>query len=48
MGHFYRVRVGRAPSPEAAQRLAGQLRDRNGFQQTFVVRIDPQNGPQVQ
>jgi rare lipoprotein A len=48
MGHFYRVRVGRAPSPEAAQRLAGQLRDSNGFQQTFVVRIDPQNGPQVQ
>lgn len=38
-GHFYRVRVGRVPSPDAAQQLAQQLRDDDGFQ-TFVVRLD--------
>jgi rare lipoprotein A len=38
-GHFYRVRVGRVPSPDAAQQLAQQLRDADGFQ-TFVVRLD--------
>lgn len=42
-GHFYRVRVGRVPSPDAAQQLAGQLRTSNGFQ-TFVVRLDQING----
>jgi rare lipoprotein A len=41
-GHFYRVRVGRVPSPDAAQRLAAQLRDTDGFQ-TFVVRLDLAN-----
>jgi peptidoglycan lytic transglycosylase len=38
-GHFYRVRVGRVPNPDAAQRLAAQLRATDGFQ-TFVVRLD--------
>lgn len=38
-GHFYRVRVGRVASPEAAQELAAQLRNREGFQ-TFVIRLD--------
>jgi peptidoglycan lytic transglycosylase len=38
-GHFYRVRVGRVSSPDAAQRLAQQLRDGDGFQ-TFVMRLD--------
>jgi rare lipoprotein A len=38
-GHFYRVRVGRMPTPEAAQRLAAQLKDSDGFQ-TFVMRLD--------
>jgi rare lipoprotein A len=37
--HFYRVRVGRAPSTEAAQKLAAQLRSSDHFQ-TFVVRLD--------
>jgi rare lipoprotein A len=41
-GHFYRVRVGRVPNPDAAQRLAAQLRDTDGFQ-TFVVRLDLAN-----
>jgi rare lipoprotein A len=41
-GHFYRVRVGRAPSPDAAQQLAAQLRASDGFQ-TFVVRLDQIN-----
>jgi len=41
-GHFYRVRVGRVPSPDAAQHLAAQLRDADGFQ-TFVVRLDLAN-----
>ena len=38
-GHFYRVRVGRVPNPDAAQQLAAQLRNSDGFQ-TFVVRLD--------
>jgi rare lipoprotein A len=42
-GHFYRVRVGRVPSPDAAQQLAGQLRTSDGFQ-TFVVRLDQTDG----
>jgi rare lipoprotein A len=41
-GHFYRVRVGEVPSPEAAQELAAQLRNSDGFQ-TFVVRLDSPN-----
>ncbi len=41
-GHFYRVRVGRAPSPDVAQQLAAQLRNSDGFQ-TFVIRLDPPN-----
>jgi rare lipoprotein A len=42
-GHFYRVRVGRVPSPDAAQQLAAQLRASDGFQ-TFVMRLDQVNG----
>jgi rare lipoprotein A len=38
-GHFYRVRVGRVPNPDAAQHLAAQLRNTDGFQ-TFVIRLD--------
>ena len=38
-GHFYRVRVGRVPSPDAAQQLAVQLKNSDGFQ-TFVMRLD--------
>lgn len=38
-GHFYRVWVGREPSPEAAQQLATQLKSSEGFQ-TFVIRLD--------
>jgi peptidoglycan lytic transglycosylase len=38
-GHFYRVRVGRVASSDAAQQLAAQLRDSDGFQ-TFVMRLD--------
>ena len=45
-GHFYRVRVGRVPSPEAAQQLAAQLRASDGFQ-TFVMRLDLINGMSV-
>jgi rare lipoprotein A len=45
-GHFYRVRVGRVPSPEAAQQLAAQLRASDGFQ-TFVMRLDLVNGMSV-
>jgi rare lipoprotein A len=41
-GHFYRVRVGRAPNAEAAQQLAAQLRDTDGFR-TFVIRLDQVN-----
>jgi rare lipoprotein A len=39
-GHFYRVRVGRVASPDAAQQLAVQLKNSGGFQ-TFVMRLDP-------
>jgi rare lipoprotein A len=42
-GHFYRVRVGRVPSPDAAQQLAVQLRASDGFQ-TFVMRLDQVDG----
>jgi rare lipoprotein A len=38
-GHFYRVRVGRLPNPDAAQQLAAQLRNSDGFQ-TYVMRLD--------
>ncbi len=38
-GHFFRVRVGREPSPDAAQKLASTLSGANGLQ-TFVVRLD--------
>jgi rare lipoprotein A len=41
-GYFFRVRVGRVPSTDAAQQLAAQLRREDGFQ-TFVVRLDPPN-----
>ena len=42
-GHFYRVRVGRVASPDAAQQLAAQLRASDGFQ-TFVMRLDQIDG----
>jgi peptidoglycan lytic transglycosylase len=38
-GHFFRVRVGRVLTQQAAQQLAGQLTETYGFQ-TFVVRLD--------
>jgi rare lipoprotein A len=38
-GHYYRVRVGREPSQQAAQQLAAKLAADGGFQ-TFVVRLD--------
>jgi rare lipoprotein A len=38
-GLFYRVRVGRVPSQEAAQQLADQLRSEEQLQ-PFVVRLD--------
>jgi rare lipoprotein A len=38
-GTFYRVRVGRLPSEEAARRLAEQLHEGEQFT-TFVVRLD--------
>lgn len=41
-GHFYRVRVGRVSTPEAAQQLATQLKSSGGFQ-TFVMRLDQPN-----
>jgi len=41
-GHFYRVLVGRVPSPDAAQQLAVQLRNSDEFQ-TFVMRLDQPN-----
>jgi rare lipoprotein A len=46
-GHFYRVRVGRVSTPEAAQQLAAQLKSSDGFQ-TFVVRLDVPNDFGVQ
>lgn len=39
-GHFFRVRVGRVPNPDAAQQLADQLKSSEGFPQTFVMRLD--------
>ena len=39
-GHFFRVRVGRVPTQEAAQRLAAALAGEGGLQTTFVVRLD--------
>jgi rare lipoprotein A len=42
-GHFYRVRVGRVSSPDAAQQLAQQLQTSDGFQ-TFVMRLDEPAG----
>ncbi len=41
-GTFYRVRVGKLPSEEAAQQLADQLHTDQGFT-TFVVRLDDAN-----
>jgi rare lipoprotein A len=41
-GHFYRVLVGRVPNSEAAQQLAGKLRNAEGFH-TFVMRLDQPN-----
>jgi rare lipoprotein A len=38
-GIFYRVRVGRLPSEEAARKFAEQLHVQEGFE-TFVVRLD--------
>ena len=38
-GNFYRVRVGRVPTLDAAQQLATQLHNSDGFG-TFVVRLD--------
>jgi len=38
-GVFYRVRVGRLSTVQAAQQLAAQLATEDGFQ-TFVVRLD--------
>lgn len=38
-GHFYRVRVGNVSSEDAAQQLATQLHESDGFQ-TFVMRLD--------
>jgi rare lipoprotein A len=46
-GHFYRVLVGRVPNPDAAQQLAGQLKNSGGFQ-TFVMRLDQPTGPGIQ
>jgi rare lipoprotein A len=42
-GHFYRVRVGRFASPDAAQQLAAKLKSEGGFE-TFVMRLDPPGG----
>jgi rare lipoprotein A len=42
-GHFYRVRVGRVPTPDAAQQLAVRLQNSEGVQQTFVMRVDQPN-----
>jgi rare lipoprotein A len=41
-GHFYRVRVGQVPNPDAAQQLASRLKSSDGFQ-TFVMRLDQPN-----
>jgi rare lipoprotein A len=39
-GLLYRVQVGEERTERAAQRLAGELRSRQGFRTTFVVRLD--------
>src|SRR5579863_3672936 len=39
-GHFYRLRVGRVTTADAAQQLADQLKASEGFSQTFVMRLD--------
>ena len=39
-GMLYRVRVGEVQSEQAAHRLAGELRSKQGFRTTFVVRLD--------
>jgi rare lipoprotein A len=39
VGHFYRVRVGREPSQEGAQKLAATLASQEKIE-TFVVRLD--------
>lgn len=39
-GMFYRVRVGEVQGEAAAHRLASQLRQKEHFPQTFVVRLD--------
>ena len=39
-GRFYRVRVGRLASQQAAERFAAQLTRERGFHNTFVVRLD--------
>jgi rare lipoprotein A len=41
-GHLFRVLVGQVPSPDAAQQLAVQLKNSDGFQ-TFVMRLDQPN-----
>jgi rare lipoprotein A len=41
-GHFYRVLVGRFPTPDDAQQLAVQLRNSDAFQ-TLVMRLDQPN-----
>jgi rare lipoprotein A len=39
-GRFYRVRVGRFGSEQAAEHAAAQLTRERGFRTTFVVRLD--------
>jgi rare lipoprotein A len=39
-GLLYRVRVGEVKSEAAARRLASELRQKQGFHTTFVVRLD--------
>jgi rare lipoprotein A len=41
-GHFFRVRVGRVPTADAAQQLAAELKLSEGYQ-TFVMRLDQPN-----
>jgi rare lipoprotein A len=38
-GHFFRVRIGRVPTQDEAERLAAMLAE-DGVLQTFVVRVD--------
>jgi rare lipoprotein A len=46
-GHFYRVTVGRVPTPDGAQKIASQLRSSDGFQ-TFVIRLDASSNLGIQ